>query len=369
MTQSPAQKFGGILSALVTPYRADFNLNEDIIAGLIDHELGQGVAGFYVGGSTGEAFLQSPEERGRLIAAVARAARGRGTLIAHVGTIATEDTLSIARSAADAGFDAVSAIPPFYYDFSAAELIAHYKALAAATPLPVIVYNFGGRTGKLGPNEILQLLDDPRVIGIKHTSQDFFQLERFKTHRPDAVIYNGYDEMCLGGLAMGADGAIGTHLQLHGPSLRRTLQGLPGRSHGRRARPAEARESRHRSPDRRRRVPGHQGLPEASGLRLRRMPRALPPARGQGLAEARGLRRRVPARLSRTRDRGARPPPRAGSGLGWGGARMLCHSRRPVESAGTGIREHGACVGGTENVRGFRVRRSASETQRLICTG
>nr|WP_246573712.1 N-acetylneuraminate lyase [Chelatococcus asaccharovorans] len=210
VTQSPAQTFGGILSALVTPYRADFSLNEEIIPGLIDHELAQGVAGFYVGGSTGEAFLQSPEERGRLIAAVARAAKGRGTLIAHVGTIATEDTLRIARSAADAGFDAVSAIPPFYYDFSAAELIAHYKALAAATPLPVVVYNFGGRTGKLGPNEIMQLLDDPRIIGIKHTSQDLFQLERFKAHRPDAVVYNGYDEMCLGGLAMGADGAIGT---------------------------------------------------------------------------------------------------------------------------------------------------------------
>lgn len=210
MTQSPAHKFGGIISALVTPYRADFSLNADIIPGLVDYELGEGVAGFYVGGSTGEAFLQSPQERSELIVSVARAAKGRGTLIAHVGAIATEDTLTIARAAADAGFDAVSAIPPFYYDFSAAELIAHYKALADATPLPVIVYNFGGRTGKLGPNEILQLLDDPRFIGVKHTSQDFFQLERFKQHRPDAVIYNGYDEMCLGGLAMGADGAIGT---------------------------------------------------------------------------------------------------------------------------------------------------------------
>jgi N-acetylneuraminate lyase len=202
--------FSGILSALVTPYRDDGRFNAAIVPQLVEFELAQGIDGFYVGGSTGEAFLQSSEEREAVLRAVAGAARGRGTLIAHVGAIGTEDTVRLGRAAADAGYDAISAIPPFYYDFSAQELVGHYKALADAVPLPLIVYNFGGRTGKLGHTDILRLLDDPRVAGVKHTSQDLFQLERFKRHRPDAAIFNGYDEMCLGGLAMGADGAIGT---------------------------------------------------------------------------------------------------------------------------------------------------------------
>ena len=104
----------------------------------------------------------------------------------------------------------VSAVPPFYYDFSAAELTAHYMALADAVPLPVVVYNFGGKVPKLTTEVILALLDDRRFAGVKHTSTDLYQMERFKAHRPDAAIFNGYDEMCLAGLAMGADGAIGT---------------------------------------------------------------------------------------------------------------------------------------------------------------
>jgi N-acetylneuraminate lyase len=208
--QTAAPKFAGILSALVTPYHDDGRFNAGIVPQLIDFELDQGIDGFYVGGSTGEAFLQTREEREDILRVVAKAAKGRGTLIAHVGSIGTGDTVQLARAAADAGYDAVSAIPPFYYDFSAEELVGHYKALAGAVPLPLIVYNFGGRTGKLGHADLLRLLDDPRIIGVKHTSQDLFQLERFKRHRPDATIYNGYDEMCLGGLAMGADGAIGT---------------------------------------------------------------------------------------------------------------------------------------------------------------
>jgi N-acetylneuraminate lyase len=206
----PPPRLGGILSALITPYRADFSLDLDALAGLVAFQLGQGIAGFYVGGSTGEAFLQSPDERIAVLSAVAKAAGGRTRLVAHVGAIATEDAVRMGRAAAEAGYDAVSAIPPFYYDFSREELVAHYRRLVGAVPLPLIVYNFGGRVGRLTAEDLFRLLDDPRVIGVKHTSQDLYLLERFHQHRPDAIIFNGYDEMCLAGLAMGADGAIGT---------------------------------------------------------------------------------------------------------------------------------------------------------------
>ncbi|MCP8937769.1 N-acetylneuraminate lyase [Alsobacter sp. SYSU M60028] len=216
MTSPATPRLGGILSALVTPFRPDGAVNLDAIPALVELQLAQGVHGFYVGGSTGEAFLQTPQERIDVLREVARAARGRGRLIAHVGAIATQDSLRMGAAAAEAGYDAVSAIPPFYYDFSRDDLLAHYMRLVEEVSLPLIVYNFGGRVGRLTADDLLRLLDEPKVAGVKHTSQDLYLLERFKRHRPDAVIFNGYDEMCLAGLAMGADGAIGTTYNVMG---------------------------------------------------------------------------------------------------------------------------------------------------------
>lgn len=214
---SPARpRLGGILSALVTPYDSAGAVNRDAIGALVALQLGQGVHGFYVGGSTGEAFLQTVPERIDVLRAVASNASGKATLIAHVGAIATEDSLTMGRAAAEAGYDAISAIPPFYYDFSREELVTHYERLLAEVPLPLVIYNFGGRVGRLTADDLLRLLDHPKVAGVKHTSQDLYLLERFKRHRPDAVIYNGFDEMCLAGLAMGADGAIGTTYNVMG---------------------------------------------------------------------------------------------------------------------------------------------------------
>jgi N-acetylneuraminate lyase len=201
----------GVFSALITPLQADGTLNLDLLPALADAQIAQGIHGLYVGGSTGEAFLQSPEERKAVLAGFARAAKGRAKLIAHVGAIATHEAIGLAHAAADAGYDAISAIPPFYYDFSAAEVLAHYRALADATPLPLIVYNFPAKSARpLSTTDLLTLLEHPKIIGVKHTSQNLYQLERIKTAAPHAVVYNGFDEMFVGGVAMGADGGIGT---------------------------------------------------------------------------------------------------------------------------------------------------------------
>ena len=210
-TATPAHALAGVFSALVTPFKADGSLNLDMLAPLAEFELAQGLHGFYVGGSTGEAFLQSAAERKAVLGEFAKAVNGRARLIAHVGAIATDEAIDIAHAAADAGYDAVSAIPPFYYDFSAAEVLAHYRALADATPLPLIVYNFPAKSARpLSTSDLLALLEHPKIIGVKHTSQNLYQLERLKTAAPGAVVYNGFDEMFVGGVAMGADGGIGT---------------------------------------------------------------------------------------------------------------------------------------------------------------
>ncbi|MCA1369727.1 N-acetylneuraminate lyase [Bradyrhizobium sp. BRP14] len=203
-------KLEGIYSALLTPFSEDEAIDRQAIGPLVEFQVGLGVDGLYVGGSSGEAMLQSLEERVTCLAAVAAAAAGRLGLIAHVGTIATRDALQLSEHAAKAGYQAISAIAPFYYDFSRPEIMAHYRELADASGLPLIVYNFPARASGFTLPELVELLSYRNIIGIKHTSSDMFQLERIRHAAPEAIVYNGYDEMCLAGLAMGAQGAIGT---------------------------------------------------------------------------------------------------------------------------------------------------------------
>ncbi|WIY53899.1 N-acetylneuraminate lyase [Devosia sp. YIM 151766] len=233
----------GIYSALITPFHADGAINDAMLGPLLNFEIAQGIDGFYVGGSTGEAFLQSVDERCAFLGQVAKANAGRSKLIAHVGAIATADCIKLGQVAKDAGYQAFSAIPPFYFDFSREELLAHYRALVDAVDLPFIVYNFAGRSGRLTADDILELLDHPRIVGVKHTSQDLFQLERFKRAKPDAIIYNGFDEVCLAGLSMGADGAIGTTFNFMG-GLFVALRAAHARSDHARAQQLQVRANR-----------------------------------------------------------------------------------------------------------------------------
>jgi N-acetylneuraminate lyase len=200
----------GIFSALLTPFTDDEALDLQAVGRLVDFQTRLGIDGVYVGGSSGEAMLQSVEERAAVFSEVAAAVGGRLGMIAHVGTIATREALHLAQVAAQTGYQAISAIPPFYYDFSRPEVMAHYRELADASSLPLIIYNFPARTSGFTLPELVELLSERNIVGIKHTSSDMFLLERIRHSLPNAIVYNGYDEMCLAGLVMGAQGAIGT---------------------------------------------------------------------------------------------------------------------------------------------------------------
>lgn len=205
------EKFKGIFPALLTPFDDRNRVNTKVLRELVDYNLKKGVTGFYVGGSTAEAFLLSQEERLEVMKTVADQAKGKCTLIAHVGCISTAQAISLAKAAEEMGYDAVSSVAPFYYKFSFAEIKKYYYDIVDAVKLPMLIYNFPAFSGvNLTVDNIKEFLTDDRFLGVKHTSSDYFALEQFKAAYPDAVIYNGYDEMFLAGLSMGADGAIGS---------------------------------------------------------------------------------------------------------------------------------------------------------------
>ena len=201
----------GIIPALLTPFGKDGKVNTDALAQLIDWNIEKGVNGFYVGGSTAEAFLLTEEERNFVYEVAAKATRGRLPLIAHVGSISTDQAIRFAKVAEKWGYTAISAIAPFYYKFTFDQIRKYYFDIVSAVNLPMIIYNFPNFSGvNLSVEQVAEFFADNRFIGIKHTSNDFFSLEQFKTRFPDRLVFNGFDEMLLSGLVMGADGGIGS---------------------------------------------------------------------------------------------------------------------------------------------------------------
>jgi N-acetylneuraminate lyase len=205
------KNFKGIFPALLTPFDAQDRINEKALEKLVQLNLEKGVTGFYVGGSTAEAFLLSEEERKYVYKLVKDITKGECTLIAHIGCISTKQTIELGKYVEDLGYDAISSVAPFYYKFSFDEIKNHYFHTVSEVDLPMLVYNFPSFSGvTLSVAQLSEFLTDNRFMGIKHTSNDYFALEQFKTNFPEKVIYNGYDEMFLAGLSMGADGAIGS---------------------------------------------------------------------------------------------------------------------------------------------------------------
>ncbi|MGR7196925.1 N-acetylneuraminate lyase [Klebsiella aerogenes] len=202
----------GVMPALLTPFDAQQNIDRASLRRLVRFNIEQGVDGVYVGGSTGEAFVQSLSEREEVLEIVAEEAKGKITLIAHVGCVSTAESQQLAVAAKRYGFDAVSAVTPFYYPFSFEEHCDHYRAIIdSADGIPMVVYNIPALSGvKLTLEQINQLVTLPGVGALKQTSGDLYQMEQIRRAHPELVLYNGYDEIFASGLLAGADGGIGS---------------------------------------------------------------------------------------------------------------------------------------------------------------
>lgn len=209
------EKFRGIFAALLTPFTEEGKVDVSAIEQLVEYNIKKGISGFYVGGSTGEVFLLNPEERRTVYETCAKVVRGRCTLIAHIGDLFTEKAMEYARLCEQLGYDAVSSVTPFYYKYSQDELVQYYFDIADAVDVPVLLYCIPALSGVAVGLEVFdRLLPDARFLGVKFTGNDFFTFERLRKKYSDKILYNGYDEMFLCGMAMGADGAIGSTYNL-----------------------------------------------------------------------------------------------------------------------------------------------------------
>lgn len=206
----------GMYAALMTGLDDEGGFSPERQRRLDAYVIRQGLAGLYVGGSSGESGLLTTEELLAQQAIVAEDAPDT-RLIAHVGVANTRDSIALARNAERLGYHALSALPPHAYPFSDEEIFHYYKTLSEATALPLIVYEVPIRTGRPLPLDLLiRIMDLPGVAGIKFTSTDLFKLSMLKRRRPDATYFFGFDEIYLGAAALGTDGGIGTTYNLLG---------------------------------------------------------------------------------------------------------------------------------------------------------
>lgn len=205
------KEFQGVYAALMTPFKADGSVDYEALKGLADHCINAGLTGLYVGGSTGEGFLLTEEERMEVFRTVGKHLGGKCNLFAHVGAISTDSAIRMAKVAEASGFDAVSAVAPFYYSFPLEAIKTYYSDIMHATSLPMLMYNFPNAGGFNGMLDVVnEFIEDDKLLGIKHTSQNLFELEMFKHLKRHLFVFNGFDEMLVAGLSMGADGGIGS---------------------------------------------------------------------------------------------------------------------------------------------------------------
>ena len=206
------KKMLGIYSATLTPFSKEDKINAESMIKIIERNLNEGASGFFIGGSSAECFLLSPQERVETFE-IASSFKEKTNLIAHVGALSTKEAIYYGKEAKRLGFKSISATPPLYYGFSSKEVCRYFEDIHRATGIPLIVYNFPGNTKRefdLSDPYYKELFSSKIVEGIKHTNQVVYQMERFMILNPSLKIWNGFDETMVAGMALGARGSIGS---------------------------------------------------------------------------------------------------------------------------------------------------------------
>lgn len=206
----PAPRFGAVLTAMVTPFDDDGGLDLDAAAALARWLVDQGNDGLVVAGTTGEGPTLTDDEKVDLWRAVKEAVTV--PVVAGTGSYDTRHTVEMTERAADVGVDGALVVTPYYNRPSQAGLEAHFRSVAGATDLPLLLYDIPIRTGRKISHDVLVRLaaDVPTVVGVKDAALDVAGTARLLADAPASFeVYSGNDDQTLALLAVGAVGTIG----------------------------------------------------------------------------------------------------------------------------------------------------------------
>jgi 4-hydroxy-tetrahydrodipicolinate synthase len=222
-TQRPP--FGRLLTAMVTPFDVSGALDLDKAAQLATYLVDeQGNDGLVISGTTGESPTTTDAEKADLLAAVVDAVGDRARIVAGVGTFDTVHSVQLAEQAAKAGAHGLLVVTPYYSRPPQAGLLTHFRAVADATDLPVLLYDIPGRTGTpIAPETLIALAEHDHIVAVKDAKGDFASSGRVMAET-DLAYYSGNDADTLPLLSLGAVGVVGTSTHFSGRGTKAMIE-------------------------------------------------------------------------------------------------------------------------------------------------
>jgi 4-hydroxy-tetrahydrodipicolinate synthase len=221
----PVPPFGRLLTAMVTPFTDDGEVDYDGAAALASY-LVDDLAhdGLVISGTTGEAPTTTDAEKAELLRVVVDAVGDRARVLAGVGTASTEHTIGLAAAAEKAGAGGLLVVTPYYSRPPQAGLLAHFGTVADATGLPIMLYDIPHRAGvPIATDTMLRLAEHPRIVGVKDAKGNL-QASAQVMARTDLAYYSGDDAMTLPLLSVGAVGVVGTSTHFSGIGMKQLIE-------------------------------------------------------------------------------------------------------------------------------------------------
>jgi len=201
--------FSGSMAALITPFR-DARIDAEALERLVEFQIANGTAALVPCGSTGESATLGHNEHAEIVRLTVKFAKGRIPIIAGTGSNSTQEAISLTQAAQEAGADAALLISPYYNKPTQEGIYQHYKAVAEATRLPLIIYNIPGRTAsKIEASTIARLAEIERIVGIKEATGSLDEAQEVIRLCGDRIeLYCGDDSLTLPVMAVGGVGVI-----------------------------------------------------------------------------------------------------------------------------------------------------------------
>ena len=209
MSMTDMKKYEGVIPAFYACYDEKGAVSPEGVRALTRYLIEKGVAGLYVGGSSGECIYQSVPERKLVLENLMAEAKGKVTVIAHVACNNTADSRELAAHAQAQGVDAIASIQPIYFRLPDHAVAKYWNDISAAAPdTDFIIYNIPQLAGvELSLTLLREMMKNPRVIGVKNSSMPVQDIQMWRDE--GAIVFNGPDEQFVSGLAAGAIGGIG----------------------------------------------------------------------------------------------------------------------------------------------------------------
>jgi 4-hydroxy-tetrahydrodipicolinate synthase len=200
----------GCGTALVTPFKDDLSIDEEALGKFVEFQVSEGIDFLVPCGTTGESVTLSYEEQRRVVELVFKASAGRVPVIAGAGGNNTTHVIELARQYERLGLDGLLSVAPYYNKPTQEGLYQHFRAIAEATRLPIIVYNVPSRTSiNILPETITRLAEIENIIGVKEASGDISQIGEITTRvSEDFKVFSGDDSLTVPVMALGGVGII-----------------------------------------------------------------------------------------------------------------------------------------------------------------